>query len=771
MRSEDSLEIPGKRMRPFDIRDFILRRSLLILFAGLGVFLLLSPVAFLLRKPIYHAGGTILVSPEVPLVAPRDVRRVHGSFREFAMTHAQRIRSQNVARRALDSIPSIEWPDSVPREVPVEIAATILSRQLSVDIVGGSQLLSVGLNGSSSDGLAPTVNAIMKGYVAQLEHEQEGDSKRRLEYLDQERGNLLASIKQERSELQKLSAQLKSSSFNEMINPYYDQLIETQTSFLRASTEALARMSELERAKRDEEVIGDQKLDVFAEELVATNEAVYLIDNWTYQQLQELRSNIDGLTADNPDRLDVEERMKAMNDYLASFKEEMHETLLGILEKKQGFELQTDVTKAESAFLAATKYAETLEQEMLAAQKQFAASTETLARADEITTELDVLNARLQFIDQRMSEVQLESKAPVFLAVEQEAVAPASPLGDNFQQMILMIFAGAFGMVGFFAVAFEFLDGRVRAPGDVKAALGAIPLDPIPDASTSPGSAFSRIVAEQPHSPAARALRQNLVRLNEERERRGAKLFLFSGVGHCDGVTGIVSNLADAFSHYAAQVVVVEFTDEGVELPSEAPEGAPTAEVLIRSLLSGLPSDGEWVGKIELHRDSPILRKRSAVAGLLRELRERHDVVLIDAPPLLKSDLTRFIASFSDTVILVSRRGCGQYQHLRQSVELLFRMEVSSLTAVFNASLVQPLDRLLQWKRHLIEEKAPELKRRFTGKLQKAKAGAGASAAGSPPHRESAAPSLHPDTTAPGGTSPAREAGSRSPDDDLILPG
>lgn len=44
MRSEDSLEIPGKRMRPFDIRDFILRRSLLILFAGLGVFLLLSPV-------------------------------------------------------------------------------------------------------------------------------------------------------------------------------------------------------------------------------------------------------------------------------------------------------------------------------------------------------------------------------------------------------------------------------------------------------------------------------------------------------------------------------------------------------------------------------------------------------------------------------------------------------------------------------------------------------------------------------------------------------
>ena len=114
MKPDNAQELPGKKSRPFDIRDFVLRRSLLILIAGFVLFLVLSPIALILRKPYFNSVGTILISPEIRLLVPRDIRKAPGSFREFAMTHAQRIKSQVVLARVLNSLPREHWPVSIP---------------------------------------------------------------------------------------------------------------------------------------------------------------------------------------------------------------------------------------------------------------------------------------------------------------------------------------------------------------------------------------------------------------------------------------------------------------------------------------------------------------------------------------------------------------------------------------------------------------------------------------------------------------------------------
>ena len=319
--------------------------------------------------------------------------------------------------------------------------------------------------------------------------------------------------------------------------------------------------------------------------------------------------------------------MQAMTDYLASFKSEMHETMFGILNRKRDFELETDKTKAESAFLAAQSYAETLAEEMRVAEEAFKESAGRVSEGRELSDEIETLTDRLAVLDQRISEVHLEAKAPIFLSVEQLATTPMTPLGDNFGKLLAMIFAASFALVGGSVISFEFLDGRVRAPGDVKAALGAMPLDPVPFvASESTDQDFAKIVSQDPKSSAAGAIRRAIVRLNTEREQNDAKVFCFTGVAEHNGVSSFVSIYADGFYHYTDRVLIIEFVDEGEELPADggnengqrpsAPNNgdeSATAE----AVLNNLPEEGGWVGKISFARQSGIVRKRSEIVKLI----------------------------------------------------------------------------------------------------------------------------------------------------------
>jgi predicted outer membrane lipoprotein len=704
-------EIPGKRSRPFDIRDFVLRRSILIVVTSLVLFGCLAPMALLLRKDYYRAQGTLLLSAEVNLLAPPDVKRVFGSFREFALTHAERIKSETSIRRTIEAIPREQWPQFIPVGVDASGAARIINRQLEVDLVGSSRLLAVSMNGDEPGSIPPIINAVMHGYVEQLEREQEDESSRGLRFLAEERDTVQAEIETLMERRAELALVLGSSSFNEMKNPRYERLIESQTAFLKASAAALDKKAMLDRAKNDRTTIGNQDLSVFAREMVATNEAVYMIDNWTYQKLQDLRTGIDGLTADNTDRVYVEERMKAMTQYLDEFKEQMHRTMLAILREKRDFEFSNEEKRAESAFIAASQLAETLGLEVESAQTAFAESSAAVTEGIGINDSLDSLKDRRSFLEQRISEVKLDSKAPTHLSVEQLADVPGGPAGDNFTTILAALLAAAFGVVGSSTLVFEFLDGRIRSRGDVAAALGTMPLEPVPfHLSEDPALHFEDCVQATPSHNCARSIRRSIVRLNQERERQGAGVFLFTGASRGAGVSSLTRNFAAGFEQYVDQVLIITLPHH-VESFSEREVNVDLDPVAL--VLQSLPEDESWVAHIAYTGASEMVYRRSNLERLLKEARARFGVVLIDAGPLLVSDLAQFVAVQADTVVLVGRRGLCAYSDLRKSIEFLVHLKVRAMTAIFNGETEQKIDQLLRMKTRLIETTIPNLKARF----------------------------------------------------------
>jgi polysaccharide biosynthesis transport protein len=704
-------DIPGKRMRPFDIRDFVLRRSIIIVVMSLILFVCVSPAAFFLRKDYYRAQGTLLISAEVNLLAPPDVRRVYGSFREFALTHAERIKSETSLRRTIEKLPRDQWPQFIPAEVDASGAARIINRQLEVDLVGPSRLLSVAMNGDEPGSLPTIINAVMRGYVEQLEREQELESSRGLSFLTEEKDAVQAEIETLMKRKAELAEVLGSSSFNEMKNPRYERLIECQSAFLKASADALDKQALLDRARNDRNTIGKQDLSVFAREMVATNEAVYMIDNWTYQRLQDLRTGIDGLTADNSDRVYVEERMTAMTQYLDEFKEQMHRTMLSILQEKRDFEFTNEEKRAESAFVAASQLAGTLGTELEHAQAAFAESSAAVSEGIGLNDSLAALQSRRSFLEQRISEVKLDSKAPTHLSVEQMANLPGGPAGDNFTKLLALLLAASFGMVGASTLAFELLDGRIRSRGDVAAALGTMPLEPVPfHYAQNSEQLFEYCVQESPSHICAQSIRRSIVRLNQERERQGARIFLFTGATYGAGVSSLTKNFGAGFEQYVDQVLILTLPHH---LEARLEKNADIDEDPVSSVLRTLPEDESWVAHIAYTGASVMVHRRSNLERLLKEARSRFGVILIDAGPLLKSDLAQFAAVQADTVILVGRRGLCAYSDVRKAIEFMVHLRVRAMTAIFNAETEQKLDQLIRMKTRFIEMIIPAWKARI----------------------------------------------------------
>ena len=85
------------------------------------------------------------------------------------------------------------------------------------------------------------------------------------------------------------------------------------------------------------------------DEMVMKDASLNLTSSWTYQQQQQMRSSTDGLTKSNPDRIYIEERMKAMQQYEKKQKNELNKSAHKILYGKRDFDLNKELIIANPA--------------------------------------------------------------------------------------------------------------------------------------------------------------------------------------------------------------------------------------------------------------------------------------------------------------------------------------------------------------------------------------------------------------------------------------
>lgn len=248
---------------------------------------------------------------------------------------------------------------------------------------------------------------------------------------------------------------------------------------------------------------------------------------------------------------------------------------------------------------------------------------------------------------------------------------------------------GLFVGVGL-AALLESLDRSVRAPGEAARLAGAPILAMVPkrkDAADRPV-----LAPQDAGTPAAEAYRVLRTAVRFVDPDRAVRSLVITSPAAGDGKTSTAANLAVALAQAGERVILVDADLRRTRLAShfgvESEPGLTSlliGEASLDATLLQINSRLSFLPTGPLPPNPSELLGSEAMAGLLRELRSRCDILLLDSPPLLPVTDAQVLSTQVDGVVLVARFGRTQRDLLAQARERLDVVGARTFGGVLNA--------------------------------------------------------------------------------------
>ena len=222
-------QTPGVPAKPFDVVEFVLRRTLTILLLG-GLFLVpLGILAWRLSSTYYEANGVIQLSRVIaPILGTTGDYSIHQYYQSYVNTQVYYLQKDDVLSAAIEQLPEAQQDAFVLNHV---------KRALTVEPVYGTHLIKVTLKARQPEGVAELVDNIMRVYLENLRTEEEENNERRLEFLHTERDKIETGDLSAQAQLDAITQQLQTADFEEGYNPYRERVKLLREAYVKAKVE------------------------------------------------------------------------------------------------------------------------------------------------------------------------------------------------------------------------------------------------------------------------------------------------------------------------------------------------------------------------------------------------------------------------------------------------------------------------------------------------------------------------------------------------------
>ena len=285
---------------------------------------------------------------------------------------------------------------------------------------------------------------------------------------------------------------------------------------------------------------------------------------------------------------------------------------------------------------------------------------------------LNQLNAKIGSPPDTNPDITRISRAPV-------ANSPDYPLPHRVLAVTL-IASAAFGILLAFIV--DTMDTKLRTAEQVRRLLGIPTLAMIPELEEGHGLVHN-MVAGRPRSRFAEAMRNLVIELESRIERSGGRVIVVTSPLEGEGKNTVATSLVAAAGVIGRNAVVVDFDlrRPGLEIGQSVQEerGAGVVAFLAnRAAVDDLVTvEGEGrftvIGVGETAQDPGALIASPQLPKLLAELRERFELVIINAPPILPVRDAKTLADYADATLLVLRWGRTSPEAAAAAMEIFGR--------------------------------------------------------------------------------------------------
>jgi polysaccharide biosynthesis transport protein len=693
MLKEQSLRDPlpfGKPSKSFHVPGFAKRYGLFVLVIASFLFTMTVPIVLFLSKPNYEVHALMRIEPVIPsLITNSEDPSIITYYQDYANTQAKRMMGFEVLKKTVEKLTPDQKASILPANLPADKCADILPFIVKINPVPGTHLIELTASSPKKAGLAPLLNHLMAVFLNKVRNANEMQDNERLVFLRNERQLLSTEITTLENQLNILTKDISTANYTEDNNLARKKTEVLQTLSLNAYSDRVSSENNYSEVEKAVKAIAALSLNPMVEELVMNDQSLHFTSSWTYQQQQQLRATTDGLTVNNPDRIYVEDRMKAMRNYEKKLQNEVRNTAKTIVYGKRDYENQKNLLDAKSKSEKAKKTETEIQQELEKSRAEAVRVSLGLHIGESLSARLKHSRDLLDRVDTRIHELEVEGKAPLRISVESAAREPDRPKGSNTQKLLMGFFAFAFGSVGGVFLFFDFFDNRIRRPEEIRQALGYPPVEPI--AKVPPSIPFHQLLMSSPDEPAATAISSLAVRFDLEKKKNNARVLLFTGVDREVGATTLGFNCAQALARISSRVLFIEADFEkpalgkltGISSDDKSGFGDFLRET--SPLTDYIVSSREYmVDILYAGKNSEQIVPRHRIPAMIEQVRSEYDFVCIDCPPVLESDMTEYMALFADILALISLGESTMYKDLRRAAERLIRLDVPAIAPVLN---------------------------------------------------------------------------------------
>lgn len=273
-----------------------------------------------------------------------------------------------------------------------------------------------------------------------------------------------------------------------------------------------------------------------------------------------------------------------------------------------------------------------------------------------------------------------------------QAVVPVEPVRPR--PLTNTLLAGLIGLMlaGGIAFLIEYLDDTIKTPEDVERLLGLSVIGYIAKMQYPDNSDEGIYVVRQPRSPVSEAFRSLRTNLEFSSVDKPLRSLLVTSSSPNEGKTTVAVNLAAIIAQGGRQVALL---DADLRKPQvhhflNLPNRAGLSDLFRGSIPPAMVSqklDGlEGVSVItsgSLPPNPTELLASARMNQILNELDETVEMLILDSPPSLVSDI-QVLASKVDGVLLVVQPGHTQAQDARATLEQLNRAGARLVGVIFN---------------------------------------------------------------------------------------
>lgn len=614
---------------PFSVlhRHPFLALAIFLSVSGLGV-----PFVRKIAKPVYFANSVIYVSPTFDGTLKED----RGQRPQYDIQQKMlAIPRYDIVLRTIQRLRARGIDPRLPNESD-QAAAERFGRTLEVTHAFDSYEISVGLHSDSPWLLADFLNALTATFIEATKSQEQYGEDRRVETLNSERSRLESELTGALESRSEIARNLGVVGFEQLPA---DRLVETARSSLdQARRERIQAEAEVAMLERDATLA----TELAAESPVPSN----LNEVARKESLLARRAEVQDKLADikplHPDYRGLARELARIEDQLKEISAEQ------VVVTRRADQPTSHLLAAARIELERARKAETeLNLELTRDIARVDSTAGEFQRGRDLDIRVEQLRNQINAIDDRLSYFRVEMSAPPSIRISSQARTPLVPEKNNRKKYLggLMLFAvvASFGGV----LLLDITRSCVLTANDVEKIVGFPPLGVLLLRETGTQyfaqEQFSRMIN------------------NVERVFKGSgvRVFVFTSVGVRGSNSRLTAGIARELQRRHIRAVALP--------PDSLRQGIRVAEAQhLRD--NGYPYDSS--------------HPTSGFAGRIEEMLLSHELILVDAPPLLLSAETECLTAIAGVTVLTVQAGKVSMKELKRAAALMESLRPAGIAAI-----------------------------------------------------------------------------------------